>query len=86
MTTLDDRRTSHVGTHLRTRRERRRLSQLELANRADISARHVSFLETGRSNPTRAMLLRLSEHLDIPLHQLPGPEGRGFAAHVLTGC
>ncbi|MFC0451469.1 helix-turn-helix domain-containing protein [Rhodococcus jostii] len=89
MTTLDDRRTSHVGVHLRTWRERRRLSQLELANRADISARHVSFLETGRSNPTRAMLLRLSEHLDIPLRErnsllLAGGFAPAFPEHRLS--
>jgi transcriptional regulator with XRE-family HTH domain len=52
-----------VGGLLRTWRERRRLSQLELAGAADISARHVSFLETGRSVPSRAMLLRLAERL-----------------------
>ncbi|MFD6062342.1 helix-turn-helix domain-containing protein [Rhodococcus wratislaviensis] len=89
MTTLDDRRASHVGTHLRAWRERRRLSQLELANRADISARHVSFLETGRSNPTRAMLLRLSEHLDIPLRErnallLVGGFAPAFPEHHLS--
>nr|EJI93769.1 hypothetical protein JVH1_9067 [Rhodococcus sp. JVH1] len=54
MTTLDDRRTSHVGTHLRTRRERRRLSQLELANRADISAAtSASWRPGGRIPPGR---------------------------------
>lgn len=58
-----------VGGLLRSWRERRRLSQLELAGAADISARHVSFLETGRSVPSRAMLLRLSERLDIPLRE-----------------
>jgi transcriptional regulator with XRE-family HTH domain len=58
-----------VGGLLRTWRERRRLSQLELAGAADISARHVSFLETGRSVPSRAMLLRLAERLDIPLRE-----------------
>ena len=58
-----------VGGLLRTWRERRRLSQLELAGAADISARHMSFLETGRSMPSRAMLLRLAERLDIPLRE-----------------
>ncbi len=43
------------------------MTQLDLANRAEVSTRHVSFLETGRAKPTRAMLLRLGEHLDIPL-------------------
>src|SRR5256885_12551376 len=59
--------TSPIGDLLRMWRQRRRLSQLELACEADISARHVSFLETGRSKPSREMLLRLAERLDIPL-------------------
>jgi transcriptional regulator with XRE-family HTH domain len=58
-----------VGGLLRVWRERRRLSQLELAEAADISARHMSFLETGRSAPSRAMLLRLAERLQIPLRE-----------------
>lgn len=65
MTTLDD-APRHVGILLRHWRERRRLSQFDLATRTDVSARHVSFVETGRSKPTRAMLLKLSEQLDIP--------------------
>ncbi|GAA3105722.1 transcriptional regulator with XRE-family HTH domain [Kribbella aluminosa] len=56
-----------VGELLRGWRERRRLSQLELANRVDVSTRHVSFVETGRSRPSRDMVLRLAEHLDVPL-------------------
>jgi transcriptional regulator with XRE-family HTH domain len=61
--------TGHIGDQLRMWRQRRRLSQLELACEADISARHVSFLETGRSMPSREMLLRLAERLDIPLRE-----------------
>ncbi|MGW0040646.1 helix-turn-helix domain-containing protein [Rhodococcus sp. NPDC003348] len=68
MTTLVG-RDRPVGDLLRHWREHRRMSQLELAGRAEVSARHVSFLETGRSRPTRAMLLRLSEQLDIPLRE-----------------
>jgi transcriptional regulator with XRE-family HTH domain len=60
---------THIGDQLRMWRQRRRLSQLELACEADISARHVSFLETGRSLPSREMLLRLAERLDIPLRE-----------------
>src|SRR5688572_33394132 len=56
-----------VGTHIRTWRTRRRLSQLDLALDAEISARHLSFIETGRSRPSRTMLLRLAERLRIPL-------------------
>jgi transcriptional regulator with XRE-family HTH domain len=55
-----------VGTQIRTWRGRRRLSQLDLALDADISARHLSFIETGRSRPSRNMLLRLAERLRIP--------------------
>ena len=58
---------SAVGQLLREWRQRRRLSQLDLAIEADISARHLSFVETGRSRPTSAMILRLSEHLEVPL-------------------
>ncbi|WP_030762068.1 helix-turn-helix domain-containing protein [Streptomyces griseus] len=56
-----------VGALLRGWRERRRLSQLELALRADSSARHISFVETGRSRPSEEMILRLAEHLDVPV-------------------
>ncbi|MFF8411312.1 helix-turn-helix domain-containing protein [Streptomyces omiyaensis] len=56
-----------VGPLLRGWRERRRLSQLELALRADSSARHISFVETGRSRPSEEMILRLAEHLDVPM-------------------
>lgn len=55
-----------VGDRIRAWRGRRRLSQLDLALDAEISARHLSFIETGRSRPSRAMLLRLSEHLRLP--------------------
>lgn len=61
--------TAHVGEHLRQWRQRRRLSQLDLAMEAEISARHLSFMETGRSAPSRDMLLRLAERLDIPLRE-----------------
>lgn len=57
------------GDHLRTWRQQRHLSQLELANEADISTRHVSFMETGRTNPSRDMVLRLCERLAIPLRE-----------------
>jgi transcriptional regulator with XRE-family HTH domain len=58
-----------VGAHLRAWRQRRRLSQLELALDAGISARHLSFLETGRSAPSREMLLRLAERLQVPMRE-----------------
>jgi transcriptional regulator with XRE-family HTH domain len=54
---------------VRTWRRRRRLSQLDLAAAADVSSRHLSFIETGRSRPTSRMLLRLADHLDIPLRE-----------------
>ena len=58
-----------VGVLLRQWRERRRLSQLELSIQAEISTRHLSFVETGRSRPTSAMILRLTEQLDVPLRE-----------------
>jgi transcriptional regulator with XRE-family HTH domain len=54
---------------LRQWRERRRLSQLELALDAEISARHLSFVETGRSSPSREMVLRLADQLEVPLRE-----------------
>jgi transcriptional regulator with XRE-family HTH domain len=56
-----------VGDLLRDWRQRRRLSQMDLALEAEVSARHVSFLETGRAQPSREMILRLADHLEIPL-------------------
>lgn len=58
-----------VGELLRLWRERRRLSQLELASYAQVSARHLSFLETGRARPSRDMVLRLTDQLDVPLRE-----------------
>lgn len=54
---------------LRTWRVKRRLSQLELALESGVSQRHVSFLESGRARPSRAMVLQLSETLDVPLRE-----------------
>ena len=59
----------HVGAHLREGRQRRHLSQLDLAIDAEISARHLSFVETGRSSPSREMVLKLAERLDVPLRE-----------------
>lgn len=56
-----------VGALLREWRERRRLSQLDLSCDAGISTRHLSFLETGRAQPSREMLLHLAEELKVPL-------------------
>jgi transcriptional regulator with XRE-family HTH domain len=53
--------------HLRDWRQKRRLSQLDLALAAGVSQRHVSFLESGRANPSRSMILQLSETLEVPL-------------------
>jgi transcriptional regulator with XRE-family HTH domain len=57
------------GEHLRQWRQRRRLSQVELAEEADISTRHLSFVETGRSLPSREMVIRLAERLNVPLRE-----------------
>src|SRR6187549_3187640 len=58
-----------IGPLLRDWRQRRRLSQLDLACEADISTRHLSFVETGRARPSRGMLMRLLDLLDIPLRE-----------------
>ena len=58
-----------VGSLLRKWREQRRLTQLEVALDAGISARHLSFVETGRSNPGRGMLLGVTERLAIPYRE-----------------
>ena len=59
----------HIGDHLREWRQRRHLSQLDLAGDAEISARHLSFVETGRAAPSREMVLRLAERLSVPLRE-----------------
>jgi transcriptional regulator with XRE-family HTH domain len=58
-----------LGAELRRWRERRRISQLELALRAGTSQRHLSFIESGRSTPGRAMVVRLAESLGLPLRE-----------------
>lgn len=65
MTATADR--APIGDLLRDWRGRRRMSQLDLALEAGVSARHLSFLETGRSKPSREMVLRLCEELEVPL-------------------
>lgn len=69
MTTAAMARPRPVGDLLREWRRRRRLSQLDLSLQSDISTRHLSFLETGRSRPSSAMILRLSDELDVPLRE-----------------
>jgi len=61
--------TASVGELVRSWREQRHLSQLDLATEAEVSQKHLSFIESGRSAPSRDMVLRLSEHLDIPLRE-----------------
>jgi transcriptional regulator with XRE-family HTH domain len=78
-----------VGRLLRGWRERRMLTQLELALRAEVSARHLSFVETGRSRPTSEMILRLAQQLDVPLRErnvllLSGGYAPAFPANRLT--
>ncbi len=58
-----------VGDLLRNWRKRRHLSQLDLACEAEVSSRHLSFVETGRSLPSREMVLRLARQLDVPLRE-----------------
>lgn len=58
-----------VGPLLRRWREARHLSQLDLSLEAEVSARHISFLETGRATPSREMILTLANVLDVPLRE-----------------
>src|SRR3954447_6148538 len=68
-TTMSSGFTRPIGDLLREWRERRRLSQLALALEGEVSARHLSFLESGRARPSREMVLRLAERLDVPLRE-----------------
>lgn len=81
---------AEVGQLLREWRNGRRLSQLELSVRTGVSARHVSFLETGRSQPTREMILRLADELGVPLRArnellLAGGFAPAYAESALDG-
>ena len=58
-----------VGKVLKKWRELRRLSQLETASRAEVSTRHLSFIETGRAKPSKEMILRLAAELEVPLRE-----------------
>lgn len=60
---------SAIGAQLREWRQRRRLSQLDLAAEAEISSRHLSFIETGRAAPSRGMVLRIADTLELPLRE-----------------
>ena len=68
-TTFASQISPRVGDLLRDWRQRRRMSQMDLALEAEISTRHLSFVETGRSQPSRQMVLTLAEHLDLPLRE-----------------
>jgi transcriptional regulator with XRE-family HTH domain len=73
-------RATTFGDHLRQWRRRRQLSQEALAERANLSPRHLSFLETGRANPSREMVLRLAERLEVPLRERnPMLQAAGYA-------
>ncbi|WP_205873960.1 helix-turn-helix domain-containing protein [Mycobacterium camsae] len=77
-----------AGDAVREWRTHRRISQLELAHQIGVSPRHISFVETGRSNASRALLLRIGESLDLPLSArnrmlLAGGYAPGFSEHTL---
>jgi transcriptional regulator with XRE-family HTH domain len=57
------------GVHLRHWRQRRRLSQVDLSGEAEVSTRHLSYVETGRAAPSREMVLRLADQLAVPLRE-----------------
>src|SRR3954453_6843187 len=61
--------TAGPGPLLRDWRNRRRMSQLDLALDASVSARHLSFVETGRAKPSRELLMHLADQLDVPLRE-----------------
>src|SRR3954466_206190 len=61
--------TAPVGSLLREWRTRRRISQLELSSETGASTRHLSFIETGRARPSRDMVMRLAEFLELPLRE-----------------
>src|ERR1700692_2041911 len=65
----DQPRPAHVADHLRQWRQRRHLSQLDLAGDAEVSARHLSFVETGRAAPSRDMVLKLAERMAVHLRE-----------------
>ncbi|QUD90471.1 helix-turn-helix domain-containing protein [Phenylobacterium montanum] len=71
MSAIDNRavRPLAAGDYLRLWRQRRRMSQLDFALEAEISQRHLSFMESGRATPSREMLMRLAERLDVPLRE-----------------
>ncbi|MEU7383510.1 MULTISPECIES: helix-turn-helix transcriptional regulator [unclassified Streptomyces] len=66
---MDASSAAELGELVRNWRRRRKLSQLELASRAEVSARHLSFIENGRAKPSRELVLRLSEQLEVPVRQ-----------------
>jgi transcriptional regulator with XRE-family HTH domain len=69
---VDTNAPASVGSLLREWRTRRRLSQLDLATEAGVSARHLSFVETGRSKPSREMVMHLADQLAVPLRERNG--------------
>jgi transcriptional regulator with XRE-family HTH domain len=75
-----------VGDQLRQWRERRRLSQMDLALQAEVSTRHLSFVETGRSKPSREIILRLAERLDLPLRERNLVDGNSSIELFTAGC
>lgn len=78
-----------IGELLRHWRQRRRISQLDLSIEAEVSTRHLSFVETGRSRPSPDLILRLAEHLAVPLAErntmlLAGGYAPAYPAHDLN--
>jgi transcriptional regulator with XRE-family HTH domain len=69
MVAIAENKSGRVGPLLKDWRQRRRLSQMELALEAGVSTRHLSFVETGRSRPSAEMVLHLAERLEVPLRE-----------------
>ena len=64
---MDDFKTAPIGERIKHWRSQRKISQLDLALECDTSARHISFIETGKAQPTRELLISLAEAMDIPI-------------------
>ena len=67
VTVQTEREPQTVGELIRFWRTQRRLTQMELALDANLSTKHLSFVETGRSRPSRQLLVHLAQHLDLPI-------------------
>jgi transcriptional regulator with XRE-family HTH domain len=83
---VTDREPQTVGELVRFWRTQRRLTQMELALEANLSTKHLSFVETGRSRPSRQLLVHLAQHLDVPIAERNRLLLAGGCARRSAGC